>query len=78
MTPYAGHLVNYSVCGGFVKSSSPKTMEIVGKGDLVIDCGLRDGSVSSFCVRGVLLVPDLARPLISWRKSWEKGYPEFG
>jgi len=43
-------------------------MEIVGKGDVVMDCVLRDGSVSSFCVRGVLHVPDLAHPLVSWRK----------
>jgi len=78
MTPYAGHLLNYSVCGGFVKSSSQKSMEIVGKGDVVMDCVLRDGSVSSFCVRGVLHVPDLAHPLISWRKLREKGYTEFG
>jgi len=78
MTPYAGRLLNYSVCGGFVKSSSQKSMEIVGKGDVVMDCVLRDGSVSSFCVRGVLHVPDLAHPLISWRKLREKGYTEFG
>jgi len=50
MTPYAGHLLNYLVCGEFVKSSSQKSMEIVGKGDVVMDCVLRDGSVSSFCV----------------------------
>jgi len=78
MTPYAERLLNYSVCGGFVKSSSQKTMEIMGKGDVVMDCVLRDRSVSSFCVRGVLHVPDLAHPLISWRKLREKGYTEFG
>jgi len=50
MTPYAGRLPNYSVCGGFVKSSSQMSMEIVSKGDVVMDCVLRDGSVSSFCV----------------------------
>jgi len=53
-------------------------MEIVGKGDVVMDCVLRDGSVSSFCVWGVLHVPDLAHPLISWRKLRDKGYTEFG
>ena len=68
MTPFAGRLLNYSVFGRFVKSSSQKSMEIVGRGDVVMDCVLRDGSVSSFCVRGVLHVPDLAHPLISWRK----------
>jgi len=50
----------------------------MGKGDVVMDCVRRDGSVSSFCVRGVLHVPDLAHPLISWRKLQEKGYTEFG
>jgi len=78
MTPYAGRLLNYSICGGFVKSSSQKSMEIAGKGDVVMDCVRRDGSVSSFCVRGVLHVPGLSHPLISWRKLWEKGYTEFG
>jgi len=78
MTRYAGRLLNYSVCGGFVKSSSQKSMEIVGKGDAVMDCVLRDGSISSFCVQGVLHVSDLAHPLISWRKLREKGYTEFG
>jgi len=53
-------------------------METVGQGDVVMDCVVRDGSVSSFCVRGVLHVPDLAHPLISWRKLREKGYTEFG
>jgi len=60
MTPYAGSLLNYSVCGRFVKSSSQGTMEIVGKGDIVLDCVLRDGLVYSFCVRGILHVPDSA------------------
>jgi len=78
MTPYAERLLNYLVCGGFVKSSSQMSMEIVGKADVVMDCVLRDGSVSSFCVRGVLHVPDLAYPLISWRKLREKEYTEFG
>jgi len=78
MTPDAGRLLNYLVCGGFVTSSSQKSMENVGKGDVVMDCVLRDGSVSSFCVRGVLHFPDLAHPLISWRKLREKGYTEFG
>jgi len=78
MTPYAGRLLNYLVCGGFVKSSSQKSTEIVGKRDVVMDCVLRDGLVSCFCVRGVLHVPDLAHPLISWRKLREKGYTEFG
>jgi len=78
MNPYAERLLNYSVCGGFVISSSQKSMKIVGKGDVVMDCVPRDGSVSSFCVRGILHVPDLAHPLIPWRKLWEKGYTEFG
>jgi len=78
MTAYAGHLLNYSVCGGFVKSSSQISIQIVGKGDVEIDCVLRDGSVSSFSVRGVLHVPGLAHPFISWRKFWETGYTEFG
>jgi len=78
MTPHAGRLLNYSNCSRFVKSSSQKSIEIVGKGHVVMDCVLRDGLASSFCVRGILHVPDLAHPLISWRKLREKGYTEFG
>jgi len=78
MTPYAGRLLNYSKSSGFVKSSSQKSMEIVGKGDVIMDCVLSDGSVSSFRILNVLHVPDLAHPLILWRKLREKGYTEFG
>jgi len=37
MTQYAGHLLNYSICGRFEKSSSQRSMEILGKGDVVMD-----------------------------------------
>jgi len=53
-------------------------MEIVGKGDVIMNGVLRDGSVSSFRVLNVLHVSDLAHALISWRKLREKGYIEFG
>jgi len=78
MTPYAGCLLNYSECSGFVKSSSQESMEIEGKGDVIMECVLRDGSVSSFRVCDVLHVPKLGHPLISWRKLRTKGYIEFG
>jgi len=78
MIPLAERLLNYSKCPGFIESSSPKSREIVGKGDVIMDCVLRDGLVSSFCVLNVLHVPDVAHPLISWRKLREKGYTEFG
>ena len=50
MATCAVHLLKYWVCGGFVKSSSPKSMEIASKGDVMMDCLLRDGSISSVCV----------------------------
>jgi hypothetical protein len=53
-------------------------MEIEGKGDVIMECVLRDGSVSSFRVCDVLYVPKLGHPLISWRKLRTKGYIEFG
>jgi hypothetical protein len=53
-------------------------MEIEGKGDGIMECVLRDGSVSSFRVCDVLHVPKLGHPLISWRKLRTKGYTEFG
>jgi len=78
MTPYAGRLLNYTKRSGFVKSSSQEIMEIEGKGDVVMECVRRDGSVSSFRVCDVLHVPKLGHPLISWRKLRTKGYTEFG
>jgi len=68
MTPYAGRLLTYRKCSGFVKSSSQDSMEIVGKGDVIMECVLKNGSVSSFRVWDVLHVPKLGHPLISWRK----------
>jgi len=53
-------------------------MEIVGKGDEMVDVVLRDGSVSAFRVCDVLQVLKLGCPLISWRKLRSKGYTEFG
>jgi len=53
-------------------------MEIVGMGDVIMECFLRDGLVSFFCVYGVLHVPKLRHPRISWRKLRTKGYSEFG
>jgi hypothetical protein len=58
MTLYAGCLLNYTKCSEFVKSSSQKHMEVVGKGDVIKECVLRDESVSSFRVCGVLYVPN--------------------
>jgi len=47
------------------------------QGDLILDCVLRDGSVSSFRVLNVFHLPTLAHPLISWWKLREKGYTEL-
>jgi len=78
MITYAGRLLNHTVFSRFAKSSSQESMEIVGKGDVILECIFMDGSVSSFCVCGVLHGPELEHPLISWRKSRTKGYSEFG
>jgi len=78
MSPYGERLFNYTKCFGFVKSSLQESMVIVGKGDVIMECVLRNGSVSSFCVCDVLHIPKLGYPLISWRKLRTKGYTEFG
>jgi len=78
MTPSAGRLLDYTKCTEFVKSSSQESMEIVGKGDVIMECVPRDGSVSSFRICAVLLVSKVGHPLISWRKLRTKGYSEFG
>jgi len=54
------------------KTSSPMSIEIMGKGDVIMDRILRDGLVSFFRVLNVLEIPDMAHPLISWRKLQEK------
>ena len=53
-------------------------MTIKGKGAVVMDCVLKDGSVSSFRVRDVLFVPELERPLLSWKKIQGLGYMMIG
>jgi len=78
LTPYAELLNNYSKCFRFVKSSSQESMEIVGKGYVIMECIPRDGLVFSICVCDVLHVPELGYSLISWRKLRTKGYSEFG
>jgi len=45
---------------------------------VIMQCVLRDGSVSSFSVCDVLHVPKLGHPLISWRRLRTTGYTEFG
>jgi len=50
----------------------------MGKGEVIMGCVLRNGSVITLRVLNVLHVPDLAHPLISWTKLWEQGYWEFG
>jgi len=42
-------------------------VEIVAKGDVIMECVLRDGSVSSVHVCDVLHVSELRHRLISWR-----------
>jgi transposase InsO family protein len=78
MIPYGGCLLNITKCSGFVKSSLQESMDIVGKGDVIMECVLRDGLVSSFRVCDVLHIPKLGYPPISWRKLRSKGYSEFG
>ena len=74
MTPYLDRLINFKVRSGLVNSSSKNLMKIEGMGDVMVDNVLRDGSVISFCLRNVLYVPQLERPLISWNVLKGKGF----
>ena len=78
MTSYAGRLLNYSKCTRYLKSSSQASMEIVGKGDMIMECVVRDGSGSSFRVCNVSHVAKIGHHLISWGKLSTKGHSEFG
>ena len=53
-------------------------MEIKGKGSVLLDCALRDGSVSSVRLNDILFVLKLDRPLISWSKLSKLGYTLSG
>ncbi|KAI0992189.1 hypothetical protein K3495_g15997, partial [Podosphaera aphanis] len=53
---------------------SGQGMPVKGKGTVVMDCKLSDGSISSFRLTDVLYVPQLHRPLFSWKKERSKGY----
>src|SRR5690606_5519991 len=44
MVPTTDRFSRFQVCGGTVKSSATTTMEIKGKGSVLLDCALRDGS----------------------------------
>lgn len=74
MCPNLGRFESLSLCTGSVKSSSGDIIPIKGKGNVVMDCLLGDGTVSSFRIHDVLYVPDVCRPLFSFRKAMEKGY----
>jgi hypothetical protein len=77
-TPDAGHLPNNTKCSGCVKSGSQQSMDIVSKGDVIMECILRDELVSSFHVCNVLHIPKLEHAVTLWRKLQTKGYSEFG
>jgi len=78
MCPYPDRFESIEPCSGSVRSSSRALMTIKGKGAVVMDCVLKDGSVSSFRVRDVLFVPELERPLLSWKKIQGLGYMMIG
>jgi len=64
ISPGAERLLNYLKRSGFVKSSSQMSVEILGKGDVILDCILGDRSGSSFGVQDVWRIPDVAHSLI--------------
>src|SRR5690606_18530809 len=78
MSPCLDHFEDFQICSGSVKSRSSKAekLEIMGKGSVVLDCVLKDGTVSSFRIQDVLYVPLLDRPLFSWKAvdRLNKGY----
>jgi hypothetical protein len=59
MAPFPERLQNYTTCSGLVESSSKQYLQIKGKGDIRMDCVLKDGLVSKFCSRNVLYVLQL-------------------
>src|SRR5690606_19739686 len=74
MTPYLEDFEHLSLCTGSINSSSSHSLKVEGKGSVVIENVLRDGSVSTFRLLDVLYVPGLDRPLFSWSSIKNKGY----
>src|SRR5690606_7157639 len=78
MSPHIGHFEHFEMGQGYIKTASSEAakMEIRGKGTVVMDCILKDGTVSTFRLRNVLYVPQLDRPLFSWKAvdRLNKGY----
>lgn len=73
MCPYLDRFESLSTCTGLVISSSGQGIPVKGKGTVARDCRASDGSVSSFRLVDVLYVPQLQRPLFSWKKERSKG-----
>ncbi|KAI0997356.1 hypothetical protein K3495_g10825 [Podosphaera aphanis] len=69
MCPHPDRLEFIDVCSGPVKSSSGGSMEVVGKGSVLLGCKLSDGTISLFLLKNVLYVPQLEIPLFSWKKE---------
>ena len=72
MCPDRSRFEHFTSRSGFVKSSGKTMMKIKGSGTVVLDCILRDGTVSSFRLHDVLYVPDVERALFSWGKIRNK------
>lgn len=49
-------------------------MNVEGKGTVMLNCKLSDGTVSQFTMENVLSVPKLSLPLFSWRIARSKGF----
>src|SRR5690606_30192669 len=66
-SPHIGHFEHFEMGQGYIKTASSEAakMGIRGKGTVVVDCILKDGTVSTFRLRNVLYVPQLDRPLFS-------------
>lgn len=57
-----------------VTSASGDEMPIEGKGNVIVNCLLSNGSVSTCRLTDVLYVPQIGRSLVSYRQIMHKGY----
>ena len=65
MCPYPERFIDLIPSSGFVTSSSRDKMVVEGKGCVLLNCQLSNGTVSPLIIENVLFVPKLTLPLFS-------------
>lgn len=63
MCPFLDRFINLKFCSGLVNTSSGEGMSEKGKGTVMLNCLLDDGSLVNYELNNVLYIPELQLPL---------------